>query len=177
LPAIGACDDGLDCTTDDTCIGGTCTGIDACPSGTHCDAETATCRPTAASTTTIPLASTTTLPTFGSTTTSTTPGTATCGDGVVDPDEQCDDGDTQWQSGEACTAECVLVFCGDTDASGSLSVTDALFILQAALGTNECDPSVCDVDHTLTHVSASDALRLLRFALGLPVELDCPDAQ
>lgn len=34
-----------------------------------------------------------------------------CGDGVIDPDEQCDDGNTD--STDSCTASCTLNVCGD----------------------------------------------------------------
>jgi cysteine-rich repeat protein len=34
-----------------------------------------------------------------------------CGNGVVDPGEQCDDGNNK--SGDGCSADCTLEFCGD----------------------------------------------------------------
>jgi cysteine-rich repeat protein len=169
LNAIGSCDDGLDCTIKDICADGSCQGTDDCPADFFCSHDSGECEPLDIFTTTTLASTTTTVPT---TTTTTVP--STCGNGELDDDEQCDDGDTAWKAGDVCLGNCALVICGDTDASGTLSVVDALFVLQTALGTYECDPAVCDVDSTHTAISVSDALRLLRAALGLPVELNCP---
>ncbi len=129
-----------------------------------------------------PTTTTTTLPPStlpASTTTTTTTTTTTlpppaCGDGRVDPDEQCDDGDEVYTPGDACTEHCLLVNCGDADGSGALSLIDALLILHAALGTGDCSLAVCNVDSNLDIITASDALRLLRVIVGFPIELRCP---
>jgi hypothetical protein len=89
--------------------------------------------------------------------------------------------------------------CGDVDAGGSVSTTDALAVLQRAVDlpgpTLQC-PVSCDVTTTTSPddtpganlgfsfpcgdfngdgaVQTSDALRVLRAALGVEVELDCP---
>ena len=66
--------------------------------------------------------------------------------------------------------------CGDADSSGSISSTDALLTLRAAVGLEICELCVCDVDETGT-VSAPDAQRLLNAAVGIPVDLTCPFCQ
>ena len=52
-----------------------------------------------------------------------------CGDGILDAGETCDAGNDPWSPGRACTAQCTLVACADTDDSGSLNVTDPVFLL------------------------------------------------
>lgn len=63
--------------------------------------------------------------------------------------------------------------CGDTDASGSVTASDALAILQTAVGLRLCELCVCDVDGS-SAVTATDALIALNEAVGLGVELLCP---
>lgn len=63
--------------------------------------------------------------------------------------------------------------CGDPVADSTITATDALFTLNAAVGLRACALCVCDVDGS-TSVSASDALILLRFAVGQPYETSCP---
>ena len=53
------------------------------------------------------------------------------------------------------------------------STTDALFTLNAAVQLRSCDVCVCDVDGS-GKVEASDALQILRVAVELSDELDCP---
>ncbi len=66
-----------------------------------------------------------------------------------------------------------LPTCGDPDASGSTTATDALFILKGSVGLLACAAEFCDVDSSGS-VTASDALRVLGVAVGLPHELSCP---
>ena len=141
------CDDGLACTTLDRCSDGVCVGGDTCPEGQVCDVESGECEVGGG-----------------------------CGDGTVDGTDQCDDGDTEWLPGESCDATCQLVACGDPDDTGTTRASDALLILRVAVGSESCDPCVCNVDNSTTGnpVSASDALRVLRAAVGNPVELSCP---
>jgi hypothetical protein len=89
----------------------------------------------------------TTLPT-----TTTTPPAAACGD-PVEPSASA----------------------GATAATGSrlITATDALFVLEAAVGLETCDPCVCDPSGDGS-VSATDALIVLRAAVGIPQELGCP---
>jgi hypothetical protein len=64
--------------------------------------------------------------------------------------------------------------CGDPSASfGAVTAADALFVLRASVGLDECDACVCDLDASGS-VTASDALRLLERAIGLPVRFTCP---
>ncbi len=66
--------------------------------------------------------------------------------------------------------------CGDANVDTLFTATDALLILQSAVGQpHDCPPERCDVDNSGA-VVASDALRVLQFAVGLDVELDCPAA-
>lgn len=67
-----------------------------------------------------------------------------------------------------------LGVCGDpAEARGSVTATDALFMLQVAVGLNTCDLCVCDVDGSGA-VTATDALFTLSSAVGQPVLLACP---
>jgi CSLREA domain-containing protein len=54
-----------------------------------------------------------------------------------------------------------------------ITSTDALIALSAAVGVAECPACVCDVNNS-AGVTATDALTLLRYAVGQPVTLDCP---
>jgi hypothetical protein len=70
--------------------------------------------------------------------------------------------------------------CGDPVgasivAPGPLQVTasDALFVLQTAVGGETCQPCICDVDDSGSIV-ASDALITLKKAVGQDVTLVCP---
>ncbi len=131
------------------------------------------CAPPSSTTT---LTSTTTSP--ASTTSTTLPETPLCGDGRVDEAEECDDGTIAWEPGERCDAECTSVTCGDPDHSGTHTATDSLFLLRVATGIALCDPCVCDIDASgpPNDVTASDALRLLRFAVRVDgVAITCPD--
>ncbi len=100
-----------------------------------------------------------------------------CGNGILDEDEDCDDGDTHFRFGEYCRADCSRVPCGRPSGQPGdrPSASDALFILKVAVGSAACDMRVCDVDGDLA-VSTSDALRTLRAAVGQPDTLECPAA-
>ena len=73
--------------------------------------------------------------------------------------------------------------CGDpvpdagqgSGAEGALvTSTDALYLLQAAIGEQTCTPCICDVDAS-GGVNATDALLVLTSATGAPVALVCPE--
>jgi hypothetical protein len=93
----------------------------------------------------------------------------------VEQVEQCDDGDRQFTSGEYCSAVCALVPCGGpTNPNASTpTASDALFALQAAVGQLACDVRVCDVNGDAT-VATTDALLILKKAVGAAVALNCP---
>lgn len=98
-----------------------------------------------------------------------------CGDGDLDAFEDCDNGATDWTAGAACDDRCATVPCGrplHPDAA-SPSASDALFTLHAAVGSNACDASVCDVTGK-TGITSTDALAILRNAVGLESPLTCP---
>jgi cysteine-rich repeat protein len=100
---------------------------------------------------------------------------STCGDGSVDAGEQCDDGNTQDVPGNYCRADCVRAACGRPENSKAEAplTSDALFILRVAVGSSSCDARVCDVD-VPAGVAASDALAVLKRAVGIAVALRCP---
>lgn len=104
------------------------------------------------------------------------PGCGVCGDGQVNPPELCDDGNATFVSGEYCGIACsVLIPCGKpTNSTGTNpKSSDALFTLKAAVGQATCSKRVCDVDNS-GKVLSSDALRILRKAVGQVVTLNCP---
>ena len=63
--------------------------------------------------------------------------------------------------------------CGDAVNTLDVSATDALFILNVAVGIETGALCICDVDGSGS-VSASDALADLLYAIGGPIELQCP---
>jgi hypothetical protein len=70
-------------------------------------------------------------------------------------------------------AHAALGDCGQPVSSGAQpSASDALFTLRAAVGIVQCPLSVCDVDSSCT-ISAADALRILKRAVGQSLELGC----
>jgi cysteine-rich repeat protein len=177
----GSCDDDIACTVNDTCHLGQCVGTADCPESLSCNLSTGMCSnsttttTTTTSTTTTTTSTTTTTTTMppGSTTTTTLPQGGTCGNGVVEPPEACDDGSPEWTIGEYCDAGCNELDCGDTDNNGAISASDALFGLRTAVGLGTCTGCICDVDGTGS-VTAGDALRLLRIAVGLSSGTSCP---
>jgi hypothetical protein len=63
--------------------------------------------------------------------------------------------------------------CGQPASGGtSPTATDALFALNAAVGLVACNIDVCDADGNCT-VTAIDALRILKIAVGEILSLDC----
>jgi len=69
--------------------------------------------------------------------------------------------------------EAATVLCADTNNSLTVTASDALFILQAAVGTQTCADCVCDVNGN-GDVTASDSLLALRIAVGQPALPACP---
>ncbi|MFQ5479556.1 MAG: dockerin type I domain-containing protein, partial [Candidatus Binatia bacterium] len=63
--------------------------------------------------------------------------------------------------------------CGDYNADGAVTASDALGVLRIAVGTGDCAKALCDVDDNGT-ISASDALKVLKRAVGQSVDMVCP---
>jgi hypothetical protein len=77
---------------------------------------------------------------------------------------------------DACTGEgACLSRCGHpiSDPEGDIVATDALFVLNTAVGVLQCDLCICDVDASGA-VVASDALRTLSEASGIDQNIACP---
>lgn len=66
-----------------------------------------------------------------------------------------------------------LPSCGDNDEDGRTTASDALWSLQAAVGTRPCLPCGCDVNGSGDH-SATDALAVLGASVGIATDLSCP---
>ncbi len=98
---------------------------------------------------------------------------AACGDGETAFPEQCDDGDVN-DVGQPCTNDCEIVRCGQPVSIRTQKphISDALFVLLAANAARNCAAAVCDVDHS-SAVTATDALLVLRAAVGLGADLTC----
>jgi hypothetical protein len=62
----------------------------------------------------------------------------------------------------ALTGGCAL--CGDADANGRVTATDALVALQTGIGLATCALDRCDIDGSAT-ITATDALRILTAAV------------
>ena len=99
----------------------------------------------------------------------------TCGNGIVDSGEQCDDGETEDIPGHLCRSDCIRFTCGqprNPKAAAPLT-SDALFVLRVAVGSASCDVRVCDAG-TPDGVTTADALAILKKAVGLAISLRCP---
>lgn len=99
-----------------------------------------------------------------------------CGNESVDDGEACDEGSANSDdNGAWCGLDCTVTPCGSpvTRVEGDPSATDALYALRSAVALVTCDERVCDVNDD-GNVSASDALRILRLAVGTDVTLTCP---
>lgn len=62
--------------------------------------------------------------------------------------------------------------CGDYDGNGLVKSSDALGVLRAAVGQQDCPLCVCDVNANGT-IAAGDALKVLQIAVGGNVALNC----
>jgi hypothetical protein len=58
-------------------------------------------------------------------------------------------------------------------SSGLVTASDALYILQAAVGTRTCEPCICDVNDSGS-ITGTDALLAMAVTVGSPVTLTCP---
>lgn len=100
-----------------------------------------------------------------------------CGNGQLEGEEECDDGDATFEPGEICGAGCLTTPCGrprgPVEGDPRPRASDALFALRAVVGSATCSSAVCDVDGD-GGITAADALRILAAAVGQDVELVCP---
>lgn len=102
-------------------------------------------------------------------------GDAECGNLSVQAPETCDDGDLLYAAGDYCSPDCIAYQCGiPTKLDGAVpKAGDALFVLKAAVQSSNCHVNVCDVNDSGT-ITATDALIILRRAVGQNVPLQCP---
>lgn len=164
----GACDDGSFCTAGDACVDGACvpgTG-DTCDdenvcTDDECDEEADSC--------------------------SNENNTEDCDDGNICTDgDVCADGvcvpgeedptceTTTTTTNTTSTTLCPENLCGDYNGNCEITASDALGILQAAVGIHGCPLVVCDYTGD-GKVSAIDALAVLRAAVELPSNPMCPE--
>jgi len=89
-------------------------------------------------------------------------------DSDCNPASSNGDGSVEVFRGSACA-------CGrpSTRKSTPLS-SDALFVLKAAVGSQACNKCECDVNDDAS-ISAGDALRTLKAAVGQGIDLICPE--
>jgi hypothetical protein len=155
-PEGSPCDDGLFCNGADSCAGGSCSAHagDPCPGADSdadcsesCDESADACE-------------------------ADDPEAGACDDGVAcNGDDTCKDGACSQHAVDACPQE----GCGDATGDGEVRAADALAILRAAVGGNQCaaEPCRCDANGNGS-LSATDALVVLRKAVGLSVLTSCP---
>jgi hypothetical protein len=106
------------------------------------------------------------------TTTTTLP---TCGNGGLDGNEECDDGPANSNAVPGgCRRDCLLDrLCGDGDGNRVVNVTDAQWVLKAAIGiVSTCPLTACDPSSDAS-VTVSDAQRILFKSVGLLPDLVC----
>ncbi len=65
--------------------------------------------------------------------------------------------------------------CGDLNFDGSVTASDARMVLLAAVSGSFCNVVVCNAFGADLKITATDALRVLQFAVGQSVTLACPD--
>lgn len=77
-------------------------------------------------------------------------------------------------AGTPARVEAAAGGCGQPSSAGTgPTATDALFILNAAIGLASCELCTCDTDNSGT-ITATDALRALGAAVGIDPGLACP---
>ena len=98
---------------------------------------------------------------------------STCGNGIRESGEYCDDGD-DFAAGDSCSEKCLPVACGQPVNAHAFQprVSDALFVLQTSVELRSCEAYVCNVN-TDEVIDVSDALLVMQKAVSLPVALRC----
>lgn len=95
----------------------------------------------------------------------------TCGNGNVENPEQCDDGNTV--DTDACPTTCLDATCGDGFVRSGFEACDDGNLTPGDGCSATCtSEAICGDADQNGSISASDALRVLKNAVGLPV--DCP---
>jgi hypothetical protein len=156
------CNDGLFCNGADTCSGGTCSqhAGNPCP-GPDGDADCKeSCNENAANCS------------------ANDPNGSTCNDGVeCTTDDKCSNGICSGDASGCATTTTTLPqsLCGDANADGKITASDALAALKTAVGSTTCPLFRCDYNGD-TKITASDALAILRKAVGQDVPPKCPPA-
>ena len=196
-PSDGSCDDGIACTTDTCDVGaGGCTN-EADPSacaddglfcnGTEvCDVDTGCVSAGAPDCSSFDDSCATGVCNEEADTCEGQPSNEgqTCdqGDGVCTFDSICTAGECVPSTAchpvcEYCDSGACRDLCGNPidPANDTRTVADGLKTLRVAVGVDTCDSCLCDVDDSGA-VTATDALILLQFAVGLPLQLSCPAA-
>jgi predicted outer membrane repeat protein len=139
------------------------------PQGTACDRGAVERTPTDATTTT-----TTTNTTSTTSTTSTTDTTTTTAPASTSTTTLGSTTTTTLAGGGTCGDPVALVASRAASASAdAVTASDALAVLNAAVGLFACELCVCDVDDSGA-ISATDALSVLHAAVGLGTDLNCP---
>ncbi len=180
-PNTAPCDDGFNCTEGDVCGGGVCAGTpnaglcndgnlctdDSCQIGVGCVAvnNTDPCDDGQACTIDDTC-------TGGMCVGDPQNCGGVCGDGSINDDEECDNGASNGLVGNACDAECNFNLCGQPTGGPTPVATDALFVIQAGVGSQVCDLCICDVTGN-SEINASDGLGVLRRSVGLPIPFSC----
>jgi cysteine-rich repeat protein len=97
---------------------------------------------------------------------------ARCGDGAINADEACDPAIES--QAPFCTATCAITGrCGDSDANGRVTGSDAQRILKTAVDYEApCPRSVCEIDGN-ERITVTDAEMGLHIAVGLDVHARC----
>ena len=81
-------------------------------------------------------------------------GACECGNGIVDPNEQCDDGNTN--NGDACTNTCKLAVCGDGIVRVGVEQCDDGNASDSDACTSQCKTAVCGDGFIRTGFEACD---------------------
>ncbi len=169
------CDDGQFCTVGDTCSNGSCVsgGPNSCDDENACTDDSCV----EAGDTCLNANNTEDCTDFNSCTIGDVCAAGVCVPGEVE-DPECVPTTTTTTTTllgttTTTTEECPV--CGDFNGDCELTASDALSVLQAAVGLHECSLSVCDFSGD-GRITALDALAVLRAAVGLPSTPLCPPA-
>jgi len=182
-PNGSACNDGLFCNGADTCLSGGCAGHagSPCPGADGDSACSESCNEQADNCAAAdPDGSPCIDAEFCNGSDTCSGGTCSahsaspCNDRDQCTTDVCSEGD------DSCTntpiVDCTpTLVCGDVSGDGLVKAGDALSVLRAAVGGNQCDtdPCVCDANGNGT-LTAPDALLVLKAAVGALTTLLCP---